>query len=437
MAPWNDDRDSVDAEAKRRAAEEEANPFIAFRRFADEQFNTLVNGLNDLPRMLSEMHSKANEEQRQWERSLRGEVDKWEARADKERREKRGCTGGWTDNVSPRPSPTEVPDEARDAARLLLNQARNINSGVDPRRIEALYADSMNTFWESRNFGALQAVHPWLSIDWFRDSPYSPIQVEQGSHTHQQGSMWRAAFEDLLSETLGKEQEAWPAWSGRVNDQSKYSSWAQSGTDWMLGLQCRGVLPPQLPSLYKLDGPDRARNMHDWWRYLMSGNITHGHGIPSQQRSRAILQDFERLASEIATFDEDEIAAQTAHVEKTELDVYEAFLGKAHNGMEIGSDKANTAVQKLPSNATLSPDTAEKSPILSTLSMTEQTTLPDGTITTKVVLKKRFADGREESTETVSTTHSQQTNISGQKEQIEANDDTKKDNEKSNSWFWS
>lgn len=41
--------------------------------------------------------------------------------------------------------------------------------------------------------------------------------------------------------------------------------------------------------------------------------------------------------------------------------------------------------------------------ILSTLTTTEQRTLPDGTVTTKVVLKKRFSDGAEEVTERVHT----------------------------------
>jgi hypothetical protein len=42
-----------------------------------------------------------------------------------------------------------------------------------------------------------------------------------------------------------------------------------------------------------------------------------------------------------------------------------------------------------------------KDSIVSTMTTTERRTLPDGTVETKRVLKKRFADGREESNESV------------------------------------
>lgn len=68
--------------------------------------------------------------------------------------------------------------------------------------------------------------------------------------------------------------------------------------------------------------------------------------------------------------------------------------------------------------------------VLSALTTTQTTRLPDGTVTTKVVLKKRFADGREESSESVHTHH----------ESVQA-EMSKKETEKAESakgkgWFW-
>jgi hypothetical protein len=56
-----------------------------------------------------------------------------------------------------------------------------------------------------------------------------------------------------------------------------------------------------------------------------------------------------------------------------------------------------------PSQPQTRPSLPSHSSILSTLTTTERQVGPDGTVTTKTVLKKRFADGREESSETVET----------------------------------
>lgn len=79
--------------------------------------------------------------------------------------------------------------------------------------------------------------------------------------------------------------------------------------------------------------------------------------------------------------------------------------------------------QELPQQPVQKPD------ILSALTTTQTTRLPDGTVTTKVVLKQRFADGREETTESVHTS----------KEPAEQQVDEHKTVEKpkGKGWFWS
>jgi hypothetical protein len=64
--------------------------------------------------------------------------------------------------------------------------------------------------------------------------------------------------------------------------------------------------------------------------------------------------------------------------------------------------------------------------IIATLTTTERIILPDGAVHTKMVLKKRFADGREESNETVHTAREGQEHASSQAKKSDG----------SGGWFW-
>ena len=113
---------------------------------------------------------------------------------------------------------------------------------------------------------------------------------------------------------------------------------------------------------------------------------------------------------------------------ETELEAYERFLHPVPSPAEFGQ-------------------TGEQNSVLSTLTTTERTVGPDGTVTTKVVLKKRFADGREESSETVHThrgqdDHTQHTNgpskLLDAWTQHEAQEQPRRsDGNKKSGWFWS
>ncbi|KAI4190665.1 MAG: hypothetical protein LQ346_004878 [Caloplaca aetnensis] len=91
-----------------------------------------------------------------------------------------------------------------------------------------------------------------------------------------------------------------------------------------------------------------------------------------------------------------------ADASTTELDLYERFLGSQ------SLESASSAIkQSLPSN-TKDQANSDKPNLISTLTTTERRTLPDGGVYTQMVLRKRFSDGMEESTETEHTTHSTQ-----------------------------
>ena len=83
--------------------------------------------------------------------------------------------------------------------------------------------------------------------------------------------------------------------------------------------------------------------------------------------------------------------------------------------------------------------------IISRVTTTDRRTLPDGSIETKVVRKKRFLDGREESTETVHVTTSHQPSADHEiPDPTQVTGEPKKTNEvvasrkekKNGGWFW-
>lgn len=251
--------------------------------------------------------------------------------------------------------------------------------------------------------------------------------------------MWRAAFEDLMCASLETEQRAREAWIGRRDDQRLYGAWAATGRDWMLGLMCRGVVPPLLPGLYRL--PDKG-TMDRVWRGLVRGEEEVGYA-PARK-------DFWGLVREVGWFDGDEREEQLRSVERevekkikrepqTELDAYEQFLGKANGKEEVMSrQRASQPATSQPrqQERQITAQDVSKSKIISTLSTTEKTTLPDGTVTTKVVLKKRFADGSEQVTETVSTTHPHGAEESWKGHDGKTSEHGEAKAEQKKGWFW-
>ena len=112
---------------------------------------------------------------------------------------------------------------------------------------------------------------------------------------------------------------------------------------------------------------------------------------------------------------------------ETELEAYERLLGP------VPAFGAGAQTEGRPS-------------VLSTLTTTERTVHPDGTVTTKVVLKKRFNDGREESSETVHTERGQEPGSQGNDRipdmsnafaQQKLQEHPRNNDNKKPGWFWS
>ncbi|KAG9697417.1 hypothetical protein KCU95_g3725, partial [Aureobasidium melanogenum] len=374
MAPWWPSSSGADK------PERDDDPFADFRRFADEQINALVQGINSLPGFSSA--SLATEEQR-----LSDEMREMRRRLEQDfpplftsllgAPERRSYLGG------------PISEVARQAARVLLLRARNASVGVDPRKILSLYQDhgqGMMPVHSKFPVRTTTSNTTWLGIDWFRHSPYSPIQLEQHStaHQHVAHEAWKA--EDTIA-------------ASHPDNQTLYNHWAQPGIDWMLGLQCRGILPPQLPSLYNIT-PLETKKLDRVFGKIVSGisNFWTPYG-------RALYEDFTQLARIVASPDAEDLVVRSKVQPDTELDMYERLWGP-----EEGNDKEETEGTKslmTSNNDLLAPspkkDEADKPSVIAVMTTTEMRTMPDGTVYTKRVLKKRFSDGTEENREEEST----------------------------------
>ncbi|KAI5211660.1 hypothetical protein AUEXF2481DRAFT_40246 [Aureobasidium subglaciale EXF-2481] len=395
MAPWWPSPSEADKPHR------DDDPFADFRRFAEEQIGALVQGINSLPGFSSA--SLGAEEQH-----LTDEMRELRKRLEEDfpplfasllgAPERRSYLGG------------PISEEARQAARVLLLQARNASLGVNPNRILSLYQDhgqGMMPVHSKFPIRTTTSNTTWLGIDWFRHSPYSPIQLEQHSTAHQHGGKWRAAFEDLLCAHLDKPQVAYDAWKAEdsiaasdLENQTLYNQWAQPGIDWMLGLQCRGILPPQLPSLYNIT-PLETKKLDRVFGKIVSGvsNFWTPYG-------RSVYEDFTQLARIVASPDAEDLVLRRNMQPETEMDMYESLWKVKEDYSEEQASSSKATSMSNNSSVSISssdPARSQKPSVISVMTTTEMRTIPDGTVYTKRVLKKRFSDGTEENREEEST----------------------------------
>jgi hypothetical protein len=168
---------------------------------------------------------------------------------------------------------------------------------------------------------------------------------------------------------------------------------------------------------------------------LRSSEESQSNGTTSQCPRPSDDQDIQKYMSEQLQrgrqFGLQASASPDAESTETELDAYDHLLTKPATSAVAKPNPFEEASSRL------------KPSILSTLTTTERSVAPDGSVTTKVVLKKRFADGREESSETVHTQRGQ--DMDRLRDQWSSNSAahagkpaaTNEDEKKRGGWFWS
>ncbi|KAK0947760.1 hypothetical protein LTR29_000661 [Friedmanniomyces endolithicus] len=276
--------------------------FLSFKNFIDTNLNNLADSFRQFPANLAELRAKMEDEQ---VRRKQEELDVW-----------RRWTGleespDHVQMLRDRASPVDR-QEAVDAAVMLLREARHRNAHVPAEKMEALFKDetigSLDAFASpmlspggacyyqqdsgynapsTTIFRAESSSHRWLSIDWFKRSPYSPVTLEQLDGLHEPGGSWRGAFEDLLAAALDKPMDSREQTGRRCPVGSVQSTRTGPGLDWCLSLQCRGILPPQLPLWYNSSRSGRLALTDDL--------------VKEQARSIFSSNDINQLIEEIAT----------------------------------------------------------------------------------------------------------------------------------------
>lgn len=291
-----------------------------------------------------------------------------------------------------------------------------------------------DAFGEMPDAGRPHEAHPrsWrfpTPTDARRREEYSPRAIEADDEMRKTGVNWRKAYEDLLqAEQEESRGEACPwrqrdqrtttypkriLWEGEeINDDPSYE-YSHDHEDQHDDPPT--PKPSQTSFACTKDTTDNARRWtlaekHDLQEFL------------SQSR-----EEQQRLLAQAD--DKTEIHQEQCAATETELDAYEHILpGVKLQAANVVSPNGHTVNAVQPS-------------ILSTLTTTERTVAADGSVTTKVVLKKRFADGREESSETIHTQRGHETTseqaVSPPAARLPGRKNEMKDDTKRSGWFWS
>ncbi|KAF2246110.1 hypothetical protein BU26DRAFT_521596 [Trematosphaeria pertusa] len=232
----------------------------------------------------------------------------------------------------------------------------------------------------------------------FNERSYSPAALENSEDLKGAGVQWRDAYEDLVRAERGAPLIS-PKELGQSSNMS-YSQWARRFWDPKFARPEGG--PRHSGPVYPKRVPWEGEEMSEEPSYEYSHDHEDQHDEPPSPKV--------------------EQEKWSEGMPETELDAYERLLGPVSAPAEFAKDG--------------------RSSILSTLTTTERTVAPDGTVTTKVVLKKRFADGREESSETLHTQRGQDADKQQQDpwkamQEAQFPSAPKKDGEKKKGWFWS
>ncbi|CEN60291.1 hypothetical protein ASPCAL02732 [Aspergillus calidoustus] len=460
---------------------DDENPFVAFRRFADEQISSMLQSVMGLPSI-----------------STHPQSDRWTIFADEQsyrdaqmrqrQRQDYNNNNNGSENGDTSESRTQERSSTQDNS-FPLGPSRSRWSGPENLFDIDMFFDSFfDRFWlddhvSSRFFqpyhrplfsSMMSADSPAWPVNYLMFSPYSPLHLERQARYQSQrdrgvfssimSSMspssefeseeprWREAFEDLLRLENGK-----PMLDREPNAVVK----PESGKDWLQGLVKRGSLG-------------------DHWKYAA--------GSDSQPWSRITLERADRGKETDRALPEGEksdtsVTKETEYQPLTELDLYDRFLadiearerdffGDFHHSpllrflledrrrgrdailpseKEHGDEDTETWLELVsggnrhsvpeppkeltPSSApaveappAISP--AEKTYVVSTQISTDRVRLPDGSIQTKTVKTKRFSDGREETNEATEVVNPPQRDQHSNDQQGSTPD------QKNNGWFW-
>ena len=420
-----------DEDNKGQKAQDDVNPFILFRRFADQQMSSLMRAVFSIssfassstsPHRSVEDYEKCLQQAREPSQRLAREAEEAGrimdvyTRAHQEAHPVVHAPASVTEDDSLRCPYRAVEEEDSWPEKPGANTCLMDDATRSSLSLAALSLGLPRTALTAAVLGEQLSSVP---VAYLLYSPYSPARLEQQPRLCDHGVKWREAFCDLLALQSG--QGLLPNYSQRTSESN---------------VDCSMV-----KEILNLATCSREEDTDE------SGN-TVGKTSDAVNYNPRFLSLILSLRKPESGADEDEDTdndglVDNGDTELTELNMYDGVFGSqqpSSDGIAKGAIRSFAHVQQDSSSS----NRACKIPsILSTLTTTERTTLQDGSVHTKVVLKKRFSDGREESTETVHHQNAVHQEQDAPLDSIENEDARKTSKDKGNTknrssgWFWS
>ncbi|PWY79641.1 hypothetical protein BO70DRAFT_52119 [Aspergillus heteromorphus CBS 117.55] len=482
----NKNRDSAATSDSRRWPDDE-NPFVAFRRYADEQVSSVLQSVMGIPSMSSRPSSG------RW--AVFEEDDTFRQKNHSETKGQDNAPGsgpGATDGSGDAPSPhSHSPNNMR--------QSHQWPEWQDPRPGRTLFDSDVdffdiffNRFWPdeyhhpSRFFQPYHNhhQHPMLSgpathfpwpMGYILFNPYSPLILERqaqfqyhndsgvfsslmssfsrSSECDPAEPQWREAFEDLIRLENGKpmldrdpavsasgKREHWGTWlSGLVNRGSLGDTWKS-----ILSEPDTHPFPKIASEDHKHKGDDAKPLREDF----ISRNATEPPRNETDSGSMTEQELYDRFLDDISAREREfsrtvldspllRLILQDTHRPRdTDTDIENWFERASGKHITPASDTSPKSEPQTGSSESSTEPAPEKHYVVSTFIKTERSRLPDGSIQTKTTRTKRFADGREESNESqdiVMPQHASHAQVAstGQGTSQEGPESDQKDG-----WFW-
>ncbi|KAL1970809.1 hypothetical protein VTN77DRAFT_2643 [Rasamsonia byssochlamydoides] len=472
---------------------DEENPFIAFRRYADEQISSMLQSVMGLPSIVTPPFP-----------------DKWPSFPDERNlsRQRRGDdadlnTNADRDSGSDSTSNSTGHDQRRDGRRWSDWDDFERWRFHSRRPFDFFGFDSFFDDHFPFGFGRFRPFHPFFSDPFFSDpffsgtdsqawpipyllfSPYSPLHLERSRERdrHHRGIFsrlfsalkstaepdqseprWRDAFEDLVRIENGQ-----PMLDRSPDSDSR----KETGNEWLRGLVQRGSLGnnwkliagpnDNSPCHIVLERVEQRDNGKSSTSESSPAKVEDKRNVESEKaEAETELDLYDRFLQDIFDTHEREYSRAFAdsplmrllyderkrHLEQWEerRRQWEKYYRERENWLEHADsgNKSDTrnAESDLSAELRSSGDVNSEPSVVSTLTTRERRTLPDGSVQTKIVKTKRFSDGREESNESVEVVNppAQPTRASDSNSSAsDGNQDGKPGNEDgkpNGGWFW-
>ncbi|KAJ5451577.1 hypothetical protein N7491_000759 [Penicillium cf. griseofulvum] len=461
-----------DVRTQKDWADDESNPFVAFRRYADEQVSTMLQSITGLPSMLTQPHNghwdifvDNNSYDSRLARQRTGDTTNSNYPTDRDHESgypsNRDGDNPRNGNQSPR-WPGNDHSTNPESWRKWCNEPSDF-FGLDSFFDRVWLEDRLFPFASQ----LLHSGHNLLVRDMFEDtdsptwpigyilfSPYSPLHLEHQAHyqAHREKGVfssimsslhlnsdrdpsepqWREAFEDLLRLENDKP----------MLDRDASVTRSEAGKDWIQGLVKRGSLGDKWKYI-------NGREGQPWSGITFSGagldqNQSQSWSLPEKEKefadtkgAESELDLYERFLRDIENREREffrgasespllRLLLDERRQQQEEIEKYRRSTPKIDEHSR--DDNENwidlVSAEDLPTDIETKPTEAVSEPrVVSTMTRTERVRLPDGSVQSKTVNTRRFADGREESNESVEVSHPQE----GSKPEA---------NTSKNGWFW-